>query len=87
MAIQMSISTVDMSTSSYFLTGEHMPWNRKTGCLGRIKPFENFWVVDRCDGCRDWGMGAWQVAARYSYADFTNGDVFGGVGNSMSPLD
>jgi phosphate-selective porin OprO/OprP len=56
---------------SYFLTGEHMPWDRKTGTLGRIKPHENFFLVNTCDDCVGYGMGAWQVALRWSYADFS----------------
>ena len=51
--------------ASYFLTGEHIPWDRKTGTLGKVKPFENFFMVDTCDGCSGGGWGAWQVAARY----------------------
>ena len=69
---------------SYFLTGEHIPWDRKSGTLGRVKPFENFFLVDKCDGCKGRGMGAWQIAARYSYADFTNQDIFGGEGESFT---
>jgi len=69
---------------SYFLTGEHMPWDRKTGTLARIKPFQNFWLVDCCRGGRAGGWGAWQVAARYSYADFNSDDIFGGVGESFT---
>ncbi len=69
---------------SYFLTGEHMPWNRKTGTLGRIVPFENFFLVNRSGGGVGRGIGAWQVAARYSYADFTDNDIFGGVGESLT---
>lgn len=56
---------------SYFLTGEHMPWNRKTGTLGKIKPHEEFFLVRTCDGCLGRGLGAWQVAVRWSYADFS----------------
>ncbi|MEZ6055270.1 MAG: porin [Planctomycetaceae bacterium] len=63
--------------AAYFLTGEHMPWERSDGTLGRIKPFENFFMVD--DGG---GWGAWQIAARYSYADLTNKDIAGGIGQS-----
>ncbi len=69
---------------SYFLTGEHLPWERESGTLGRVEPFENFFLVDRCRGGTGRGMGAWQVAARYSYADFTDDDIFGGVGSSFS---
>jgi phosphate-selective porin OprO/OprP len=69
---------------SYFLTGEHMPWDRKSGTLGRIIPFQNFWMVDRCDGCREAGWGAWQIAARYSNADYSDEDVLGGAGESFT---
>ena len=69
---------------SYFLTGEHMPWDRKSGTLARPVPFQNFWMVNRCDGCREAGWGAWQVAARYSKADYSDGNIFGGVGESFT---
>lgn len=78
---------------SYFLTGEHMPWNRKSGTLDRVVPFENFFLVDRCCGGTGTGWGAWQVAVRYSYADFNDGDgdptitsqeVFGGIGEAVT---
>lgn len=69
---------------SYFLTGEHMPWDRKSGTLGRIKPFENFWLVDRCNGGRSAGWGAWQLAARWSHADYNDEDIFGGIGDSFT---
>ncbi|WDQ16195.1 OprO/OprP family phosphate-selective porin [Rhodopirellula sp. P2] len=67
--------------ASYFLTGEHMPYNRSTGTLSRVTPHENFFLVDRCNGCRGNGWGAWQVAFRYDHLDLTDGGVNGGVGN------
>ncbi|MCA9064667.1 MAG: ATPase, partial [Planctomycetaceae bacterium] len=69
---------------AYFLTGEHMPWDRGTGNLGRPKPFENFFLVDRCCGGTGTGWGAWQVAARYSYADFNDKDIMGGIGENLT---
>ncbi|PHR95372.1 MAG: porin [Blastopirellula sp.] len=69
---------------SYWLTGEHTPWERKSGTMGRTKPFENFFIVRDCNGCRQHGWGAWQVAARYSHADFTDEDIFGGVGDTFT---
>ncbi len=67
---------------SYFLTGEHIPWDRKTGILGRVKPIENFFLVNtNKDGVRG-GWGAWQIAYRYSYADFTDDNIYGGIGRS-----
>ncbi len=70
--------------ASYFLTGEHMPWDRESGTLARPVPFQNFWLVDLCNGCRGSGWGAWQVAARYSKADYSDEDVLGGEGESFT---
>lgn len=70
--------------AAYMLTGEHMPWNRETGCIGRTKPFENFFSVRDCEGNVKRGLGAWQVAARYSWADLTDQDIIGGQGDSLT---
>lgn len=69
---------------SYFLTGEYMPWKRKTGELGRVEPYENFFLVDKCSGDCGRGWGAWQVAFRWSYADLTDDNILGGVGQSFT---
>lgn len=69
---------------AYFLTGEHTPWNRKTGTIGRVKPFENFFSVRTHEGGRGYGLGAWQVAARYSYADLQDEDIIGGKGEAVT---
>jgi len=61
---------------AHFLTGEHMPWSRRSGTLGRPKPFRKLG--------KSTGWGAWQVAARYSYADFSDEDVFGGQGQALT---
>lgn len=53
----------------YFLTGEHRPYDRKAGAIDRIKPFNN---VGDC------GIGAWEVAARWSQIDLNDGIVQGG---------
>lgn len=58
--------------AAYFLTGEHMPWSRKTGILGRIKPF------------RENSYGAWQVALRYSFADYEDQEIRGGDAESWT---
>ena len=70
--------------ASYFLTGEHIPWNRKTGTIGRVKPFENFFAVRDCDSVIKRGWGAWQLAARYSFLDLNDEDIVGGEGESYS---
>lgn len=69
---------------SYFLTGEHIPWSRKNGTIGRVKPFQNFFLVNRCGDCVDGGWGAWNVGVRYSYADFNDEDILGGIGESLT---
>lgn len=67
---------------SYFLTGEHIPYNRTTGTLDRVMPYENFFLVDRHSGGHGTGWGAWNVAARYSYLDLSDNDILGGVGHA-----
>ncbi len=57
---------------SYFLTGEHRPYNRKKGVFGRIKPRHNY--TNKPGG----GKGAWEIAARYSYLDLDDKSVNGG---------
>lgn len=69
---------------SYFLTGEHMPWKRSSGTLDRIKPLENFFWVNTENGTREHGLGAWQLAARYSWADFNSVGIMGGDAESLT---
>lgn len=60
--------------ASYFLTGEHRPWNMKGGsgaAPGRVIPHRNFFMVPGQDG-RLFSSGAWQVAARFSWIDLDN---------------
>ena len=61
--------------AAYFLTDDYMPWSRKSGTLARIKPSSPF---------NKSGWGAWQVAARLSYADFTDEDILGGEGTALT---
>ena len=70
--------------AGYFLTGEHMPWNRKNGTLARVKPFENFFLVRDCDCETQRGIGAWQVAARYSWGDLTDEEINGGEADAIT---
>lgn len=57
--------------ASYFLTGESRGYKRKEAVFDRVKPNTNFWIVRTCDGT-DIGWGAWELAARWSYLDFTD---------------
>ena len=66
--------------AAYMLTGEHVPYSRKSGTIGRIKPSQNFSFAN---GCKD-GCGAWQAAVRYSYLDLTDKDIRGGVEHNVT---
>lgn len=57
--------------ASYFLTGEHRPYNRKGAIPGRITPKQN------ASG-KAWGAGAWELAVRFDRIDLTDDDVTGG---------
>ncbi len=70
--------------ASYFLTGEHIPYNRARGTIDRVKPFENFFLVDRCCGGTGSGMGALAIALRYDYLDLSDSDIQGGRGWAMT---
>ncbi len=69
---------------SYFLTREHIPWNRELGILGRVRPFEDFFLVSTCDHRLGCGWGAWEVACRLSYGDLNDEDIYGGYGRSAT---
>ncbi len=61
--------------AAYILTGEHRPYNRKNGVLGRVVPHEPFG--------RD-GWGAWEIAGRWSMLDLNDDDVHGGRLNDLT---
>jgi phosphate-selective porin OprO/OprP len=55
---------------SYFLTGEHRGYDPFLARFERVRPLENFWIVDTCEGnCI--GSGAWEVAVRWSWVDYS----------------
>jgi len=58
--------------ASYFLTGEHRPYRNSTGTFDRVRPAKNFGL-----GAED-GWGAFEVAARYSNVNLTDGAIRGG---------
>ena len=68
--------------ASCFLTGEHRPYNKQLGTLDRVTPFENFFRVRSCEGPIINGLGAWEVAARWSYLDLSDANIQGGVENN-----
>ena len=73
-------STADLSgyyaQVSYFLTGERRPYSTSSGTFGSIKPKNNFFFGR--------GLGAWELKARYSSLDLTDGAVGGGKLSNVS---
>jgi phosphate-selective porin OprO/OprP len=55
-----------MAQLSYFLTGEHRPYDRKLGIHKRLEPFEDFFRVRTASRGILTGLGAWEIAARFS---------------------
>jgi phosphate-selective porin OprO and OprP len=58
--------------TSYFLTGENRRYDRANATIARVKPFENFFRVRDENGCVYTGKGAWEVAYRWSWIDFSD---------------
>lgn len=54
----------------WFLTGESRPYDRKGGVVDRVMPFQSV--------SRSGGLGAWEVALRWSYLDLNDGSIVGG---------
>ena len=67
--------------ASYFLTGEHRPYDRKEAAFVRVKPHENFWWVNSLPGCR-FGTGAWALSFRWSYLDMNDAGLTPAGGTS-----
>lgn len=65
---------------SFFVTGEHRPYNVKKGVFGRVKPKKNF--------LQDGGLGALEVALRFDQAKLDSGpfaaNLAGGEGYSIT---
>ena len=57
---------------SWFITGENRNYNKQTGNLGKLIPKKNFRFK------KGGGPGAFELGARYTYSDFTDGTIDGG---------
>lgn len=62
--------------AGWFLTGEHRPYDRKSGAIDRVKPFTNFGPCTR-DAAP--GIGAWELAARWSHLNLNDNPISGGT--------
>lgn len=58
--------------ASYFLTGEHRPYNKTKAAFRRLSPKRNFGWGEGS------GWGAFQVGARISQLNLNSGDISGG---------
>jgi phosphate-selective porin OprO/OprP len=64
--------------ASYFLTGENRRYKRTSGTFDSVKPYENFFRVRTRDGSTHMGIGAWELAYRYSFLDLNSRSTNGG---------
>jgi phosphate-selective porin OprO/OprP len=62
--------------AGYFLTGEHRPYDRKTGTIDRVIPKSNLTFAGT--NCNP-GLGAWEVAGRWSWLDLNDNAIQGGT--------
>lgn len=62
---------------SYFLTGEHRPYDRKLGIHTRMTPFSNFFSVLTPDAGVQRGTGAWEIAGRVSHIKLNDQNIQG----------
>lgn len=60
---------------SWFITGEHRPYSTSSSRFGRVIPNGNFFNN---------GLGAWELAARWSWVDLTDKLVEGGEENNLT---
>jgi len=66
-----------MAQISYFLTGEHRPYDRKLGIHDRVRPFEDFFRVRTASRGIQTGLGAWEIAARFSNIVLNDKNIHG----------
>src|SRR5262249_45647731 len=68
--------------AGYFLTGENRTCARRFGRIATNYlngPFTPFWFVRDEEGRCCSGIGAWEIAARYSVTNLNDGPIQGGV--------
>ena len=66
-----------------FLTGENDRYSFERATFDRVVPFENFFLMPgECGNV--FGLGAWQVGARYNYLNLNSAGLNGGILNNFS---
>jgi phosphate-selective porin OprO/OprP len=70
--------------ASYFLTGENRGYDRRNKAFYRVNPYEPFFRVRTADGIAT-GIGAWELAARYSYTNLNSVPALLGAGVTTVP--
>ncbi len=67
--------------ASYILTGESRRYDREHARLDNpyLEPYTPFFLVRNGSGSICSGLGAWEIAARFSYLNLDDGDVQGGI--------
>jgi phosphate-selective porin OprO/OprP len=68
----------------YFLTGEHRPYDRMNGAMDRVRPNANFSLSHTAVGGQEHGLGAWEVAVRFSHIDLNDESISGGLMNNLT---
>lgn len=61
--------------TAFFLTGEHKKYAAKSGYFKRVNPKNNFGTG---------GLGAFELALRYSHLDLTDQSITGGIMNDIT---
>ncbi len=72
--------------AAYLLTGENRQYDRRLGRLATngIRPYTPFWFVRDGSGNICSGLGAWELAYRFSYLNLNDGPVNGGILDSQT---
>jgi phosphate-selective porin OprO/OprP len=68
--------------ASYFLTGENRTYDKRLGRLGGeyiSRANTPFWLVRGEDGKFNYGLGAWELAARYSRINLNDSFIHQGI--------
>jgi phosphate-selective porin OprO/OprP len=72
--------------ASYFLTGENRTYDRRLGRLGSTyitSPNTPFWLTRGDNDRITYGLGAWELAARWNHLNLNNGVIQGGVTDAL----